>query len=272
MKININLKFPVTWNQLSEDQLQEVAFGLEYYHRQVKADKSLQMVMYIKLQLHLIKQLLRRNNWFKVMYAIRQIPPSEYTEYTRFLINGNNRTKFPSSFKIKKIEFNGPAERLKNINIAEFSLADSLFYNWKKTANDQYLNLLCATLYRPSSDNDLDRRQPFNKIRVENQLPKITRLNQKKKLAIAYAYEGSRNHIVKTFTNIFPPPPVVNPEFIEESSSQQNDEEAYVPFGKLINHKIGFDPSKLETTKSLNVYDFLGTYDNELAELKNRKK
>ena len=262
----INLHFPETWNQLSDRQLQEVAFGLEYYNFKVKNDKSLQLVMFIKLQLHLIKQLLRGNNWFKLMNAIRQIPPAEYNQYTEFLIKENKRTRFPEGFKFKGIKFNGPADRLKNISIAEFSLADSLFYNWKKSGNDQYLNLLCATLYRPAIKDGVDPRQRFNKTLIENQVSVISKLKRKKKLAIAYAYEGSRNHIVKTFTNVFPPsaPPSKDPE----AEKITVPEPKYIPFGKLINHKIKFDPSKLEATRELNAYDFLGTYDNELEELK----
>ncbi|WP_214112508.1 hypothetical protein [Aequorivita echinoideorum] len=249
----------------------ESAHNLEYFHNKPEIVKELPGFRQ-KLYFQLVKVLLKSNNFIKTWIAIKQIPPQAYQAHAKFLFSDVTRTLFLPPIKRNRITFYPPADRLKNISIEEFSLADSLYVNYRKTTDVRYLDNLCATLYRrkSKSDNDTtDTRQPFSKILIERDVKFFQKLNHKKKLAILYAYAGCRNAIAAAHPHVFPAPQtLVDPD--GNPIKQQSGE--YVPFGKLIQHKINYDPSKLEPTLKLNAWAFLGNYENELVEIKNLKK
>ncbi len=268
--MKLNIKLPQTWNELSEKQLQHIAEGLEHY-RKLPEDKQNHPKFIQRLYLHFIKNLLRENSWFKVRIALRQIPPSTYLDYLQFLLNENKRHQFPKAFKLKGKTYFPPAVRLQNVKMKEFSFADTLFYHWRETGNTNYLDLLCVTLYRQKgSDSEIDVRKPFEKILTQNELPKFSKLSYRKKLAIAYAYEGSRNYIIGLYPHVFPKP--IEAAQDPEQPKTQPVKPTYTPFGKLLHHKVNFDPSKLRETEELTINEFLSIYENELVEIEKQKK
>ncbi|MCT8340487.1 hypothetical protein MG296_10515 [Flavobacteriaceae bacterium TK19130] len=267
MNIPINIKLPTTWNELSPKQLGEVAYILEYFRAQEKTRQQ-DFRFYVRFYFQLVKQLLRSEKWYKVYIAIRQIPPMNYKKHVEFLLHGVSRTSFPKKLKAGKHTMLPPADKLKNISIEEFSFADALFYRWQELGNDEYLQLLCATLYRPKGGNEYDPREPFNKVMVEKRFDCFNKVPYKKQLAIGYTYLGCRNHIVSLYPHIFPKP--YEPK--EEEEKKPRPKPKYVPFGRLINFKVKFDPSKIEATEKINVHKFLSNYENELIELKKQKK
>lgn len=256
----IDIKIPQSWDDLTESQLRQIALNLEQFREMPESfQKSAKSIN--RLYAKIIKTLLSKNNFIKRYFAFRQIPPANYLDHLNFVLLQNNRQKFPSAFYIATKKYVGPSPRLQNLTIKEFSFADAMYYQYKKTKNIHFLNLLCATLYRPVDKLDktgIDKRKPFNKITTQQAAPKISRLLQSKKLAILYAYEGSRNYIVSLYPTIFP-------------KSETTQEEAYTPFGKLLHYKIGFDPHKIKDTEMLNLHDFFSIYENELKELQNQK-
>lgn len=263
--MTIDIKIPTSWNQLTSRQLTEVAYNLDYYHSKKTAQKK-SKAFRTKLYYQLTKQLLRTNNWVKVYIALRQIPPTAYKKHAEFLFEECARTIFLPKFKVKGHIFHPPAHRLKNITIEEFSLADSLYVNFRKTADIRYLDNLCATLYRRAGGDEADIRKPFNKILIENDVKYLSKLKLKTKLAILYAYNGCRNSIAAAHPHVFPPPSTA---VDVDGKPLPKEESQYVPFGKLIQHKINYDPSKLERTLKLNAWSFLGNYENELIEIQN---
>lgn len=269
--MNINITLAESWNELSELQLKEITKSLEDYHKfsPLFPDHA-QPEQYSKLYVKLVKQLLRTNNMFKVWYALHQIPPEFYENYVKFLIGEDTRTSFFPAFKFRRKTYHPPADRLQNLTIKEFSFADSLFYNWRKNGDDRFLDLLCATLYRIEGGDELDPRKPFSKILVQRDAARFKKLGYKKKLAIAYCYEGSRNYITRQYPNIFPKP--AKEENEDQDKKSKKKESRYVPFLQLLQHKIQFDPSKLEVTQNLNIHEFFSTYENELIEIKKQKK
>ena len=275
-----NIKLATSWNELTERQLQNIASALEKFFRFRECyPEDSQPALFSRLYISLVKTLLRTNNMIKTWVALKQIPPEEYREHVEFLLKEVSRTKFPDAFKLKGKTYHPPGNRLNNISIREFSFVDSMWFNWKKTNDTRYLDLLCAALYRKAPEgrpqNELDIRKPFNKILVEQEVERFQKLPKKKKLAIAYTYEGSRNYIVKLYPHVFPPPRKKTEEELEAESQKlkaKSQEPKYTPFGRLLQHKIQFDPSKLERTQNLNVNEFLSTYENELIELKKQKK
>lgn len=267
-----NINLATTWNELNELQLKEITHSLVYYHNFVSLfpDRA-KPAQYSRLYVQLVKQLLRKNNMFKVWYALKQIPPEHYEPYIKFLISEVKRTAFLSAFSFRGKKYHPPAARLQNLSVGEFSFADSLYFNWRQTNDDRYLNLLCATLYRKSrkKKNELDPRKPFTKLLVEKDAQRLKKLDHKKKLAIAYCFEGSRNYMAAQYPHVFPKPPKPTEEAAE---NQKPGKPVYVPFMRLLQHKIKFDPSKLEHSTNLNIYEFLNTYENELIELEKQKK
>lgn len=269
------IKIAKSWNQLNEAQLCSLATALDSYHRlREKETEETKYINYSRLYLCLIKNLLRTNNFGKVLIALKQIPPEEYKDHVKFLFEEVTRTKFLPAFKLKGKLYFPPGDRLQNITIKEFSFADSLYYNWRKSNDDRYLDMLCATLYRQGDykwllsslpKNEIDIRKNFNKVFIEKDAPVFKKLSKKKKLAIAFTYEGCRNYVVKQYPHVFPEPPR------EEKKKMKKSRQSYTPFGKLLHFKIQFDHSKLEAVQSLNIHDFFGPYENELIEMKNKK-
>lgn len=249
--MRVNIRIPKTWNDLSDRQLQELALALEHY-RSIPDDKKKSGRALKKLYIRLIKNVIRENAWWKVYIALRQIPPSEYVQHIEFLLKGNQRTLFPPKIKVNRTYCLPPGPRMQTLEMGEFSFADSVFYRFRTQGNDTYLNLLCASLYRPKNAR-------FEKIAVEKNQKHWQKIPRKKKLAILYAYEGSRNYITKLYPKIFP----------KQESKSGNTK--YTPFGRLIHHKVNFDPSKMEIVEQLNIHKFLSIYQNELTELQNRK-
>ncbi|SDS11647.1 hypothetical protein SAMN04487764_1493 [Gillisia sp. Hel1_33_143] len=263
-----NITMARSWNQLTAVQLCGVAAALEHFHKLKDCHpKEFQPAHYSKLYVALVKNLLRVNNFGKVWIALWQIPSEEYQDYVKFLLGEITRTNFIPAFRLKKETYFPPADRLQNISIKEFSFIDSLYYNWRKTQDIRYLDMLCATLYRPagSSSKEIDPRRSFDKFFVEKDVKAIKRLRYRKKLAVAYTYEGCRNYIVKQYPHVFPAP--------EKGEKKiKKIQVSYTPFGKLLHFKIQFDHSKLDLVQNLNIHDFFGPYENELIEMKNKKE
>lgn len=252
--MNCNIHIPQTWNELTERQLQQIALGLEYY-RALPDDKQNTGLQLKKLYIHLIKNLIRENGWFKVRIALRQIPPNEYVDYFKFILQGNKRTKFPKKIRLKKKDRIPPENRLQDITAGTFSFADSLFYRYRQNPNPRFLNLLCATLYRPKG-------QAFNKIDAEKQAVHWQKVKRSKKLAILYAYEGGREYITSLYPKIFS----------KQEEEEKKGTQKYTPFGRLIHYKVGFDPYKLEQVENLNIHKFFSIYQNELVEIQKQKQ
>lgn len=268
-----NIKLAKSWNELTEKQLAEISTALENFRKIIALHPSQIDLANTRLYFQLIKNLLRTNNAIKVWIALRQIPPEEYSEYVKYLLEGVHRTKFPEAFKIKRNTYYPPGNRLANLTLKEFSFTDSLWYYWREKKDVRYLDLLCATLYRSGigANPEYDKRKPFIRNLVEEDVKLFSHVHKKKKLAIGYAYEGSRNYIVNQYPNIFPKASQPPKGEQEEEDQELVRKPTYTPFGKLVDFKIGFDPSKKREVLEMNIHDFFQTYENELIEMKNSK-
>lgn len=256
----IQLTLPSTWNELSQTQLENIAFQIECYHFEIRDNQGAELEIRTRLYIAAAKELLRGNTFKNIKTALQEIPPAEYSAFTKFIFDKNQRTVFRETLKIKGTSFYGPAKRLRNVTIGEFSFADALYYNWKQTFNTGYLNALCATLYRKTdaTATEIDKRKPFNKLLVDDTIKTFETVEYKTKLAIAYTYEGCRNNFIDTYKNIFP----------KREHNQPTLKSKYTPFGEIILDKIKGDPSKLKTTQNLLTSDFLAIYDKDIRDLK----
>tara|TARA_R110002096_G_C14661308_1_gene728007 strand:+ start:10978 stop:11754 length:777 start_codon:yes stop_codon:yes gene_type:complete len=258
--MDIHINIPTTWNDLSETQLKNIVFQIECYHFEIRENADAELEIRTRLFIACAKELLRGNSYKNIKAALTEILPTQYGGYTTFLFEKNTRTIFTEKIKIKGIPFYGPDVRLRNITIGELSFADSLFYNWRTSHNTTYLNALCATLYRTTDANstEIDKRKPFNKLLVDKTILDFSKVNYKTKLAIAYTYEGCRNHLMETYKNVFP----------KREHQQKTLSNKYVPFGEIIIDKIKGDPSKLKETQNLMATEFLSIYDKDIRDIK----
>ena len=267
--MDINLKIPTAWNELSDKQTQNICYNLHCMHRSIANVPNQETQIKIITYINLAKELLRENTYKAIRIALKEIQPKAYENWLAYLFNAVALYTFPETIKANTVLY-GPAYRLRNLTIEEFSFADAVYFRWKTTSNPKYLNLLCSTLYRKKAteENPIDKRDAFQRFLAEQNVEQFIDLPLKQKLPIAYAFEGSRNHLVSQYPNVFPKPPKsVDPKAKPTPAK-------YTPFGQLISAKIGYDPSKLKETNNLNCYTFFGIYENELIHLKkqNRKK
>ncbi len=268
-----NIKLARTWDELTEIQLQEIAAALEHFQKFKDCHPvDFLPAIFSRLYVSLVKNLLRTNNPVKTYIALKQLPPDEYQENVQFLLKGNQRTVFPKAIRaacLKKTIFHPPGPRLNNIVVKEFSFADAMFYRWRELQDDRYLDLLCAVLYREAGgEKETDIRKEFQNELVDKNLHLWKKVRRKRKLAIAYAYEGSRNYMAGRHLNVFPPAPKPS----EEEKLKPRPKAKYVPFGKLISAKAEYKPHQLAAVENLNLYKFLGLFDNELSENQKSKK
>lgn len=263
--MSTQISIPENWNQLSDKQLENIAYQFFCFRSQIKDNAESIEENAIKLHLQLCKELLRCNAWKKIKIALREIHPKKFKKFTSFLYDSIDRTKFIASIKIGDTTFYGPDQRLRNSTIAEFAFADVCFYKYKQTNNIIWLNVLCASLYREANTTptDIDVRKPFVKEAVDKRADVFESFSLPTKLAIAYTYEGCRNHIQKTFPIIFPPS-----QSAEETTTQQK----YVSFGEIIIDKIQGDPSKLKETNNVMLYTFLSIVQTDINNLRKIKK
>lgn len=260
MVININI--PQSWNDLSETQFKNIAYQLECHQTLIKDTPQAFQEYDTALYLQLCKELLRHNGWKNIRIALSEIQPKAYQAFCKFIFGGIARTKFTPQIKIKKTVYHAPGMRLRNSTIAEFAFVDSVYYKWRQTHEVIWLNVLCATLYREAATNpsDIDHRKPFIKQAVDKRADAFSDVDYQTKLAIAYAYEGCRNHVAKTYPLIFPKP-------IKTEDSAPIKKTKYVSFGEIILDKIEGDPSKLHITNNVMLYDFLSIYNNDIKKL-----
>jgi hypothetical protein len=71
--------------------------------------------------------------------------------------------------------------------------------------------------------------------------------------------------MAKIYPNVFPKPTK------GEEEGQKKKEQKYTPFKTLIQYKIGFDPSKIDSVNKVNAHDYLSNWENELKEIKKQK-
>ncbi|MGV3588607.1 MAG: hypothetical protein ACO1OF_16495 [Adhaeribacter sp.] len=139
---------------------------------------------------------------------------AELARLTNFLFSDNLLTKnlLPTvrlPWRLKK--YYGPADELENITFIEFIKAEAAFLAFQRTQKEEYLNRLCAILYRPRRRGKLtpenatgDIREKFNDALVPGRALAMARLPIQVRLAILLFFSGCRQTIVKANPEIFP--------------------------------------------------------------------
>jgi hypothetical protein len=247
--MKLNFTIPTNWNQLSLWQLQKIAKII--FSDSDKEKTSFLMVSYLFIGKPTLK------NIFKYCWLLMQVPFSELKEYASFLYNETDLTKFPK--KIKTLY--GPADRLSNLTIDEFTYADLFYHNWSTSRTSQDLNRLVAVLYRPKRNaQHLDIRKPFVKEELSQHASIVEKLPKAIKLTIAMAFQGSREKIIGRYQYVF---------------KKGSGKGSYAPFTKIINAMSRSENQPFGDfykTKEANIYDFFDVLDEELKTQKERER
>lgn len=259
---DVNIHIAQNWNELTTKQIKNICYTLHCAQRSIVNLPEQKAVIQTAAYLNCIKELLRGNSFKNLKAALKELRIEAYQPFVKFLFEDVKLHQFPDHFKFKTTLY-GPAFRLRNLTIEEFSFTDSLYFRFKLKNDVKYLNLLCSVLYRQKSiePNPEDQRIPYSRLTAETNFADFEALPLKEKLPVLFAFEGSRNHLVSLYPNVFP-----------KLKPNPNAKPKYTPFGELISAKIEYDPSKLKSANSTNAYTFFSVYENELKQIKKLKR
>jgi hypothetical protein len=241
----IKLIIPQSWNDLSINQLESVALLFSNVKPSAKFDLR---VLYILLDLKWWQYIQKA----KVRIVLWNVPMSDLRSSFDFIYSNIDRTVFPKFIKAKKQTFFAPQDRIANLTVKEFSVADDLHIQWRLTKNIDFLHYLAAVLYTRTKLRPL-----FDKNALHDQALLFNKVPIKKLLAMEIAYFGCKKNLEKRFPKVFPEP----------TAGTTKPKKKY-GFGKVILSMTKGDLSKLETIEKVNVYTFLEQFEEDLTPVK----
>ncbi len=247
MKV-VKLDIPKEWNDLNPRQLKALALLFSSGKKGLLFDyKVLFILMNIRPW-----QFWKYRKLYKV---IRNVKFSDLKEHYKWVYNEVGLTTFPIiNYHLSIVKYQRPMDRLTNITIDEFAHCDDLFLGWHKTKDKEYLQYLCAVLYRETDKQG--KRVEFDKHDLGRRAKDFKKVSLKKLLVVAMAYQGCKTYITNQF-------PVVFPASSKIKKSKGGNLPQSSGFGKLILQMSGQKFGTYEETKRTNVYTFL----SELTEV-----
>lgn len=207
--MEIDFEIAENWNKLNFYQAKEILYLI---HNTIKIDdKTRQKLLSILFVDENPLNETYSSNLKCQKYAklLRQTTPAEIEKQFHpldFIFSELTWTKFPEFVEINNIKYFGPSNRLANLTIEEFSFCDHLFFDWQTKKNPQYLDILITALYRPLSTTNTidDKREAFSRHNLSLRSSILPLLDEKTKLIIGYAFQGSRSIIIDRFPILFP--------------------------------------------------------------------
>lgn len=181
--MELEIKIPTKWDELTDWQLIKIASMLH------KSGPPFDFMTWLYLN---------EVKWyqFKKAYELRQVinnvPLSELRTHFNWIFTNVNRTKFPKHKKYKS-----PMDRMVNLTIEEFAVADDLNNNYLKTRNILYLRLLTSVLYKKGSDQ-------YNHLLLDTYSKRFKKDKNSFFKAVHIAFNGCKKGIVEKYPNIYP--------------------------------------------------------------------
>lgn len=200
-------RFPQSWNELTHKQL--LAF-CGYANAMPTAEQS-RVVL-----LHRLVGVPPAAIALLLASAGGRTQLAQLTSLLNFLYQENNlsvnlQAAIKTARRYNAPIWYGPADNFTNLRWNEFIVADQYHAAYVRTQEEQYLDYLVATLYRPQRpdyDPDSpsyggDRREDFNQHTLERRVRTAARISGLKKSAAYCFYVGCRNQLVKDYQDIF---------------------------------------------------------------------
>ncbi len=210
---NTTVQSPQTWNELTREQLLYIGsmwrdwlYIIECKQKGIEKQivKTMQQQRIVLLQV-----LMSINPFSKTAQRslFNRIAPAQMVDLlntTNFIFKENTLTKnlLPLIGSLY-----GPADGLKYTTIGEFAFAETMYLNYHKTKKVDYLNKLCAILYRPGKESNKEQgdiRDEFNEYNIETRLPIVSKWTEAQKQATLLFYIGCREAKVKRYKEVFP--------------------------------------------------------------------
>ncbi len=248
----MNITVATKWSELNLWQLEEISY-LFFHTKECNFDKHF---------FEMVKILFQKNKnirgKFRISRLYGQVPYSTLAEYGTFLQEIPDLYRFP---KIKKLS--KPGDRLNNLSIKQFSVADALYYEWRTTENEIKLRQLVASLYTFKSG--------FDKLRLPEVANITDKIPLKRMYAIGMTYLSVRHYIFSKFTKVFPKPK----ENADSELMPNFRKKEYTPFSKIITTMAMDERQPLgnlaECNKTL-LYDFLNTLEESIIRVERENK
>ncbi len=238
--MDIQFTIPKSWNELSDSQFKQLAKLLLSEKKGLHFDlKCLRILLNIRW--HQVGKRL------KLVYVLSQIPLKELKKHYEYIYTANDRTIF-----LEKLNgFFAPLNKLTNLTVDEFSVADDLHIKWRETGNKEYLIYLAAVLYS-------DTKQPrtyFDKNNLPEKIKHFQKLSIEELHSVELAYFGCKYNLVKRYPYAFP------------KGTKKVTNSKY-GFSKVILQMAGGKFGNHEQTKSTNIYTFLEEFNENLKNAK----
>lgn len=250
---NKRFSSPSEWNELSKKQL-FIWSGI--IRQKITIDFALRSA--VILFYNIPKSLFNRLN------IAQQI---QLKQSLFFLTEDNLLTKnVIGSFRLFFRRYHGPANRLSNISVLEYRRTEIYYQLYQRTGDVHFLNILCATLFRPKSrkKQDEDIRIPILEIGVNKRAYLFKWLHPNLRHSILLFYEGCRGYIIKSHKEVF-----------KQAPQGKAPSKELMDFENIILAVSGDKFGSFAETGKTNLYVFLNHLKNrkeEAEQLKQRSK
>ena len=213
----------------------------------------------------------------KFLRLINKVPVTSLEPFAKFLLEKPEYYFFPEVPGLAK-----PADRLGDVSIKHFSVADTLFHQWQENKTHLALRRFVASLYRlqeePGKLAKLFTTKKYTSPEFNNQLlpvvAKITdQLSEEEMQAIAFIYSNVRRYIWERYPIIFPKPTEEKADELKPDFRKNKDQ--YMPFSKII---VGIAMDELKPLGNLHesnktmLYDFMDTLTETIIYHRNKAK
>lgn len=268
--IRIDYSIPQKWNDLTEWQVNMIGKYM-FNSRNQKVESKMFKTMIICI---LLVPKLTFKNVRKSVYFLSQVPFSVFEQYTDFVFDEKVLfTRFPKKIKIGRWPFRktvfGPAPRMANSTIEEFSYADTFYFKWASDGDTDDLHRLTAILYRPKAKkhNPEDLRSPFSSLILEENSRITDKIPLHIKFMIAHVYAGCRQNLINRNKNVFP-------QLKEDTDPDKPAKKRmYQPFSKIVD-SFAMDEVQIfgshQQVEKVYVGKFLSLFDAAIVRQRER--
>lgn len=242
MRKKITLSLPKCWNELSEIQMRRMALLIYSGISGTKFDIRAYFILCNCFWWQFKKRAVAR-------FVMSQVSLKEIKAFDiAYIYKSTDRTVFPEKIKAKSKIYYAPMNKLANLSVSEFSVADDLHIKFRETKNPEYLHYLAAALYSEKKQP----REAFDKNNLPDKAKLFSKVPLSMLLSIELSYAGCKNHLAEKFTKAFP------------KSLRKNKIRKKYGFAKVVLQMAGGKFGNHEQTKATNIYTFLEEFEENL--------
>jgi hypothetical protein len=207
---SIQVEIADSWKKLTATQLLYIAANYRTWQFMIRNGESM-----LVARAKLFAVLILNKTALEIKEILNYLSNIDYEKQginllylTDFVFN-KNEGYFNCFPKVKISWFKhlyGPADRLSNISINEFSFALKHFNAFNTTKDEKHLDLLIACLYRPKQkdwEQFGDIRKPFGPFTAEKHIKQISKLDYEQKMAIYLFFSACMELISKLYAAVF---------------------------------------------------------------------